>query len=299
MPLALIGRTKDAVVSVPATVDWRVGVERFLLTLTDDRRRIERHIAILEERLRGRLPWREILSGATLPNGRPMPPGHRYAEMLLSEEYLPLYDVGSLRFSLDLHNPGNEAAVPEYDATQIEFALVADVGYFTPLTPGSVFPPGSGFEEQARKRAAHGELLGELLARLFEATQATFAYADIEATGWRVSASQRAGSVVHPAPQGVRPQDFLWSISVWSSDLLGDRLGDRLERLTISEQMLARIDRVHRPYYWIKRHRLASGALFLQYRFLFGSEIRNERAAIDTPLARQAGLRSTNLLFRA
>jgi hypothetical protein len=49
----------------------------------------------------------------------------------------------------------------------------------------------------------------------------------------------------------------------------------------------------------VERRRLASGALFLQYRFLFGSESRGERAAVDTPLARQAGLRSTNLLFRA
>ena len=44
---------------------------------------------------------------------------------------LPLYDVGSLRLSLDLHNPGNEAGIADYDVKQIELALVADVGTST------------------------------------------------------------------------------------------------------------------------------------------------------------------------
>lgn len=299
MPLALIGRTKDAVVVVPASANWRAGAEQFLLTLTDDWSRIKRHLTLLENRLRGHLPWGEFLGGATLPNGRPMPASRRYAEMLVSEDQLPLYEVGSLRFSLDLHNPGNEAGVPGYDPNQLELALVADVGQFSDLVAGSVFPPELGFEQWARRRAERGAVLGELVARLFEATQATFAYADIGATGWIVPASKRPESVVHPAPEGVRPYDFLWSISVWSPELLGDRRGDRLERLTLTGAMLGRITAVHRPYYRIERRRLATGALFLQYRFLFGSEARGERAAIDTPLAQQAGLRSTNLLFRA
>jgi hypothetical protein len=299
MPLALIGRTKDAVVSVPASANWQAGIEQFLLTLTGDRGRIERHMTVLEQRLRGSLPWAEVLAGATLPSGQPMPASRRYAEMLVREDRLPLYDVGSLRLSLDLHNPGNEAGVPEYDADAIELALVADVGYFSALAPGSVFPHELGFEEQARRRAAHGALFGELVARLFEATHATFAYADIGPTGWVVSTSQRPAAVVHPAPQGMRPRDFLWSVTIWSPDVLDTRLEQRLERLTLSDSMLARVDRIHRPYYRTERRRLAGNALFLQYRLLFGSESRSERAAIDTPLAKQAGLRSTNLLFRS
>jgi hypothetical protein len=105
--------------------------------------------------------------------------------------------------------------------------------------------------------------------------------------------------VVHTAPAGTRPRDYLWSISAWAPDLLVGGLEARLERLALTEAMLARIDPTHRPHYRVERRRLASGALFLQYRFLFGSESRGERAAVDTPLARQAGLRSTNLLFRA
>jgi hypothetical protein len=49
----------------------------------------------------------------------------------------------------------------------------------------------------------------------------------------------------------------------------------------------------------LEQRRLAYGGRMLQYRFLFGSELRNERAHIDTPLAEQLGLRSTNLQFRA
>jgi hypothetical protein len=298
VPLALIGRTKDAVVSVPRSANWQAGVEQFLSTLSDDPRRIERHLLLLEDRLAGRLPWTHLLAGAMLPNGRPMPPSRRYAELLVAEDQLPLYDVGSLRVSLDLHNPGNEAAVPEYDPNQLELALVADVGYFSALAPGSVFPPELGFEQVAQRRADQGALLGALVARLVEATSATFAYADIGPTGWVVSTAQRPQSVVHPAPTGVRPRDFLWSISVWSPELLAGRLEERLEQLTLTEKMLAHLDPLHRSHYRIERRRLSTGALFLQYRFLFGSESRGERAAIDTPLAQQAGLRSTNLLFR-
>ena len=299
MPLALPGRIKDAVVAVPASADWRAGVERFLHTLTDDGRRVERHLALLDERLAGRLLWTEVFADATLPDGRPMPPGRRYAETLVAEERLPLYQSGPLRFSLDLHNPGNEAGVLEHDPAAIELALVADLGYFADGVPDSTFPVGLAPEERARRRAQNGAILGDLVARLCEATDATFACADVGETGWVVSSAQRPTSVVRPAPAGVRPTDFLWSISAWSPDLLRGRFGDRLERLRIDDAMLARIDRVYRPYFRIERRHLATGGLFLQYRFLFGTEARGERPAIDTPLAKQAGLRSTNLLFRA
>ena len=48
MPLALPGRTKDAVV-VAAAADWRGGVERFLRALGGDAARIARHVALLED----------------------------------------------------------------------------------------------------------------------------------------------------------------------------------------------------------------------------------------------------------
>ena len=155
MPLALVGRIKYAVVSVPVSTNWQAGVERFLLAVSGDPGRIERHLAILEDRLQGRLPWAEILAGATLSDGQPMPASRRYAEMLVAEDRLPLYDVGPLRVSLGLHNPGNEVGVPEYDADQLELAIVADAGYFA-LAPRPVFPAQLGFEELAQRRAADG-----------------------------------------------------------------------------------------------------------------------------------------------
>lgn len=94
MPLALTGRTKDAVVSMPRDADWWAGVRRFLLTLADDPARVERHIGVLEDRMDARLRWKDVLGGATLPNGRPMPPSRRYAEMLDTEDSRSRRDCG-------------------------------------------------------------------------------------------------------------------------------------------------------------------------------------------------------------
>jgi hypothetical protein len=114
-----------------------------------------------------------------------------------------------------------------------------------------------------------------------------------------VTASRSPESVVRPAPAGVRPWDFLWSITAWDRALLSLELARRLEALEITPATRERLDRAEREHYRIERRTLASGAAFLQFRWLFGSELRATRAAIDTPLASQLGLRSTSLLFRA
>ena len=144
--------------------------------------------------------------------------------MLVVEERLPLYTLDGLTFSLDLHNPGNEAAVPDYDPDRLELALVADVGAFTPGVPRSSFPEGLPAEQVARLRTARGAALGDLVARLVESTSADFAYADIQATGWIVDSASRPGSVVHPAPAPLRPWDFLWSITAWGPERLDPAL---------------------------------------------------------------------------
>lgn len=298
MPLNLVGRTKDAVVIVPAASPWQGGVRRFLASHAPDAATIERHVRLLEERAAGRLPWDKLLGGALLPNGRPMPPARRYAEMLVTEDLLPLFDAGPVRFSVDLHNPGNEAGVPEYDADRLELAIVADVGAFA-TAPGTTLDLAQPPDRLAAERARRGAILGDLVASLVEATAATFAYADIGSTGWRVAASTRPESVAHPAPAGIRPGDFLWSITAWDGALLSPELAHRLEALEITPAIRERLDRSEREHYRIERRTLASGAAFLQFRWLFGSELRATRAAIDTPLASQLGLRSTSLLFRA
>lgn len=297
MPLALVGRTKDAVVSAPAAVRWEDGVVQYLRGLTDDEAKIERHLDLLQQRAAGQLPWRDVLIDGVLPNGRPMPPSRRYAEMLVNEERLPLYEADGLRFSLDLHNPGNEAEARGYELEQREFAIVADVDYFSqggPPEQTSNLP----HEERAERRAAVGRTLGNQLARLMESTAGVFAYADIGATLWPGNASGRWLRKRDPAT--LRPWDFLWSITIWSPSLLTveDREA-RLSRISLTDEILAGVDRFERPYIELISRRLANGALFLQYRQLLGVELRSSRSALDTPLAQQAGLLSTASLHTA
>lgn len=295
MPLALPGRTKDAVIVVPQSVDWRPGVAAFLRGLGGDAERVERHLALLDERAAGRRPWLRELAGRTLPNGRPMPPGRAYAELLVAESALPLYDAGGFLVSLDLHNPSNEAGVSWYDPTLVELVLVADQSAFT----GESFGPAGGVEQTLARRAERGARLGELVAALAEQVQARFAYADVGTTGGVVTSATSSTSVVHPAKGPVRPEDFLWSITLWGPELLDPAFEARLAALSIPDAMLGKIDPYLRPHVRLERRRLAYGALMLQYRFLFASEHRGERAHLDSLLAERLGLRSTNLQYRA
>ncbi len=151
----------------------------------------------------------------------------------------------------------------------------------------------------ARLRTARGAALGDLVARLVESTSADFAYADIQATGWIVDSASRPGSVVHPARAPLWPWDFLWSITAWGPERLDPALAARLEALQVTDQMRADLDSHERDHIRIERRGVRSGGLLLQYRWHFGDEHRSTRRACDTPLARQAGLRSTALQFRA
>lgn len=295
MPLAIPGRTKDAVVVAAADSDWRSGVAGFLRQLGAEEARVTWHLDVLEQRYAGRLSWISQLAGRILPSGRPMPPGRAYAEMLVKESSLPLYDADGWPFSLDLHNPDNEAGVAWYDDAEVELAIVADQGAFI----GPAIGPGRGPDQALRQRAAHGARLGELVAALSEHVEARFAYADVGSSGGLVAAAARPTSVVHPASRTLRPSDFLWSITLWGPGVLTPELEDRLDRLALDPTWLARVDPSVRPHVRLEQRYLAHGARMLQHRFLFGSELRGERAAIDTPLAEQLGLRSTNLQYRA
>jgi hypothetical protein len=294
MPLAIPGRTKDAVVVVPADSDWRAGVEAFLHDLGADEDRAAYHLNVLDQRAAGRMSWRSQFADRTLASGRPMPASRAYAQMLVEESTLPLYDAGGWRFSLDLHNPGNEAGVAWYDDSVMELAIVADVGAFR----GPAYGPG-GAEPAMEERAAHGARLGQLVAALSERLKALFAYADVDSTGGVVTAASRPGSVVAPGPDTLLPTDFLWSITVWGPGLLEDAFAARLSQLRLEPRHMGKVDPYVRQHVRLDKRTLAYGGQMLQYRFLFGSELRGERAHIDTPLAEQLGLRSTNLQFRA
>jgi hypothetical protein len=297
MPLALSGRPKDAVAVLPPGAGWRDGVARFLRTITSDAGHVARHLDVLERRADG-LRWAEEFADARLPDGRPMPPSRRYAETLVDEEILPLYDVDGLRLTLDLHNPHDEGGAAWFDPDRVEVCLVADVRYFSHLAPLTIFDPSAPFEETAARRAANGRLLGNLLARLVEATDAEFAYADIFSTGARLRNAMDPRSVVHPAPSQLQPWDYLWSITVWGPPHLNPDLERRLDGLELTDAMLKRIDPAYRPTFGLDRRTLATGARFLQYRTCFGTESRGERAAVDTPMAKALRLRSTNILYR-
>jgi hypothetical protein len=203
------------------------------------------------------------LAGETLPSGQPMPPVRRYAEMLVREDRLPLYNVGSLKFSLDLHNPRNEAAVPAYTEDPVDIAIVADRGYFTPNVPNAAISASLPRDEQLQLQEANGRLLGELVAALAEATSARFAYADIQATGWVVKAATDSRFVVHPAPTRVKPWDYLWSINAWGPELLDQAFAERIRRLEMTDEIAAGIDPFERRHYRLERRMLANGALFL------------------------------------
>jgi hypothetical protein len=293
MPLALPGRTKDAVVVVPANADWRPGVEAFLRGMGGDEAKVRRHLALLEERAAGSRPWLQELAGRTLPNGRPMPPGRAYAEMLVAESALPLYDAGGFLVSLDLHNPGNEAGAPWYDPAVVEIALVADQGAFT----GESFDAAGGMERIVAQRAERGARLGDLVAVLAEQVQAQFAYVDVGPTGGKITSALSPTAVVHPAGGPLRPADFLWSITLWGPGLLEPGFAARLEALHIKDAELAKIDPYLRPHVRLEGRRLDYGARMLQFRFLFGTEQRGERAHLDSPLAKRLGLQSTNLQY--
>lgn len=294
MALALPGRTKDAVIVVPASADWRPGIAAFLHGIGGDDAKVRRHLDLLEERAAGRRPWLAELAGRTLPNGRPMPPGRAYAEMLVAESALPLYDAGGFLVSLDLHNPGNEANVSWYDPAVVELALVADQSAFT----GESLDAAGGMERILAQRAERGARLAELVAALAEHVRARFAYVDVGPTGGVLTSASSPTAVVHPAGGPLRPADFLWSITVWGPELLDHAFEARLEVLHIDDAQLGKIDPYLRPHVRLEQRRLNYGARMLQFRFLFGVEQRGERVHLDSPLAERLGLRSTNLQYR-
>ncbi len=144
-----------------------------------------------------------------------------------------------------------------------------------------------------------GQALGKLAARWAEVLEPHFAYADMQYQAGFVQRATNPGSVTHPAPPGTRCWDYLWSLSYWSPELLTPRLAERLRGLTITPEMRARFDPFWAASVRPTWRQLATGGLLVQYRFILGTEGRADRRAVDTPLAKQAGLRTTNLAYRS
>lgn len=279
---------------VLAGSDWRSLLREALLATSsrEDSSRVEEHMEMLRRRWSGELDWTAEL---------PPPVSRAYNSMLLKPVTLPLYRHGPIRFTVDLHNPGNEAAAPDYDPGFVEVELLVHRHEIYPWERGTM-PDGTkvnyGDPAMFGRQSVCGEALGDLAARWAEILRPHFAFADMQYAGAGfLKRATDANSVSNPAPPGTRYWDYLWSLSYWSPELLTEKLEARLKALEFTQAQRAKFDsfwgRGIRPTW----RALSTGGLLVQYRFIF-AESRGSRSLVDTPLAKQAGLRTTNLVYR-
>jgi hypothetical protein len=230
-----------------------------------------------------------------------MPAARLYSAMLLHEDHLPLYTWGDLHWTLDLFNPNNEGADPAYDPQLIVLELLVHTRELYPRRSGTLHdgtPIVPSSPESYGQIARYGAQFGELAARFVEALDPVFACADMVGLWAFMQTRLNPAATSNPAPAGSRYWDFLWSLSYWSPALLTDKLAVRLKRLEVTEQMRVKIDRFELQGICPTWRALTTGGLFVQYRYIFGVELRGTRATIDTPLAKQAGLRTTARRWR-
>ncbi len=230
-----------------------------------------------------------------------MPAARRYSAMLLHEDHLPLYTWGDLHWTLDLFNPNNEGADPAYDPQLIVLELLVHTRELYPRRSGTLHdgtPIVPSSPESYGQIAHYGAQFGELAARCVEALDPVFACADMVCLWAFMQTRVNPAATSNPAPAGSRYWDFLWSLSYWSPALLTGKLAVRLKRLEVTEQMRAKIDPFELQGICPRWRALTTGGLFVQYRYIFGVELRGTRATIDTPLAKQAGLRTTARRWR-
>jgi len=81
----------------------------------------------------------------------------------------------------------------------------------------------------------------------------------------------------------------------WAPERVDEKLRERLERLSLPDPTPAThfpsgVEPTVRP--------LAGGGTFLQVRHILGSETRDARKHVETPLAKQLGLRSNHLSYK-
>jgi len=281
---------------VDLAAPWRERLRAALLAVTSpgETAQVDAHLNVLERRFAGELDWTRELP--------PYPhPARAYVEMLKDGGLLPIYRYGPLQFTVDLLNPQNEAEDPSFDPAHLAIELVMPRQEVYPLPQGRM-PDGRVIDPSSPSgyglMAELGAALGELTGCWAEVLKPYFAFADMQYQSRFLNTATNPRSVSHPAPPGTRYWDYLWSLSYWSPELLTPRLSARLQQLTITPQMRARFDRFWSASIRPTWRQLATGGLLVQYRFVFGTEGRADRTAVDTPLAKQAGLRTTKLTYR-
>jgi hypothetical protein len=259
--------------------------------------KVKQHLALIERRLSGELNWRTALT-----TERPAQHPKAYTAMLKEEGLLPLYLYGPLVLTVDLFNPNNEAHDPAYDPN---FEVIELLVYRDIINPWSTgyFPDGAKIDhssiEDYRRLATYGAALGELVGLWAEILQPIFAFSEgLQYHARWLERARSSTSVKNVAPPGTTYWDYLWPLSYWSKALLDDKLAGRLKHLRLAELQLQAVDRFERvgirPIY----KELSTGGLLVQYRFILGAENRTSRARVDTPLAKQAGLRTIELNYR-
>jgi hypothetical protein len=291
-----LGLVVNTVFLVRAAGPWRERLAEALQrsSAASDHEKIPAHLALIERRLAGELDWERALGGGPAAS-------RAYTAMLKQEGGLPLYHDPPLVFSADLFNPNDEGNDPAHYPDLIAIELLIHRDFLNPWLSGRLHdgtPIDYGSPACYGRMVAYGERFGRLVETWAETLAPVFAFADIQNTGAFMRTRTSPASVRNPAPAGTPYWAYLWPLTYWSPELLNERLEARLTVLALSPDQLAAIDPFERTGIRPTWRRLATGGLLVQYRFIFGTEGRASRTRVDTPLARQAGLRTTSALWR-
>lgn len=307
----------NAVWFVPEGSPWRDRVPALLRDLGADEALAERVRAHLDLRASGELDWDAHLRGALLPNGRPAPPVRLYNDRLRGGETgrrtggeasgttgsttgsaaddLPLIPIGPLVVAFDVWGAGDHGGEP--GTLGLEVVVHRQVVH--PWQPGRELWDGTVVDvrnpDHFAKLAFYGDAFAQVMARGCEVLRPVFALSD----GMQPLSDQLAratsDSVQRPAPPDARLADFAWALMYWAPERVDEKLRERLERLSLPDPTPAThfpsgVEPTVRP--------LAGGGTFLQVRHILGSETRDARKHVETPLAKQLGLRSNHLSYK-
>ncbi len=289
----------NAVLFVPEGVPWRDRVGAFMHGGGVEEGTTAAWLDLLDRRARGDHDWREALSGRTFPDGRASPPVRAYNDALQGAPpadlpgLLPLLKVPPLWVAIDVWGPGERAGEP--GTLGLEFLVHTQVLH--PVRAGTALMDGTvvGVNDPARfeRLAIHGDAFADLMVRFCEALQPVYALSDGMQPVADFLAKARPGRVRHPAPADARLADYAWALTYWSPERVDDRLRERLAQLELPQRRLLVPDGAA-----ISVRELSTGGVFLQARHVLGSETRDSRVHVETPLAQGLGLRSNHLLYK-
>jgi hypothetical protein len=210
-----------------------------------DRKKIARHLALLERRQAGLLDWEAELGDE---GARPFSATRAYSAMLKAEDRLPLYRFEDLVFTADLFNPDDEGGDPAFDPNLVVVELLIHRDWLYPWPTGRLHD-GTAIDyanpEHYARLAFYGAELGELVALWAEELAPLFACADVQNSARFIHTATDPASVRNPAPPGTRHWDYLWPLSYWSPALLDENAGlaERLRGLSLTPAQQAALDR--------------------------------------------------------